>query len=371
MEVAMKKIIILLIILTMTLGCTISFSQEEVFEHKYEKAKVLEVKEKKYYELGEEFISQFVTMEILTGEYKGRVITTENGLTNNFVYNIFSEKGKELIIGIDDSSADLDVYIADYSRDKYIKWLLVLFVLVLAFVGRSKGVKTLVTLAITILLILKFMIPMMLKGYNPILLAVFTAIVITNITLYFVAGVNKKSFSAILGTMIGVIISGLIAYFIGIRANMTGLSGAEAAMLMNIPQGVVFDYRGILFAGIILGSLGAVMDVAMSIASSISELDSLDSKIESKRLFQSGMNVGRDIMGTMANTLILAYTGSSLQLMMIFMAYNTQMRKIFNLDVIATEIIRSLAGSIGLILTIPITAAITVFFIKKVKIDEI
>jgi uncharacterized membrane protein len=365
----MKKILAVLLLLILAINVSFCDENGEAVDYSYEKAKVLSVTDRNYIENGEEYLVQLVDLEIISGDYKGEKATVENGLSGNFVYKVESKPGMELIVAINDSAEDLEVIITDYSREKYIKWVLILFVAVLLLVGKSKGLKTLITLATTILLIIKFMIPFMLKGYNPIILAIVTAIIITNFTLYFVAGVNKKSFSAIIGTTFGVVISGIIAYIIGLKANMTGLSGMEAGMLMYIPQGVTFDYRGILFAGIILGSLGAVMDVAMSISSSISELYSIDDSLSAKRLFKSGMNVGRDIMGTMANTLILAYTGGSLQLMMIFMAYSTPARKIFNLDIISTEIIRSLAGSMGLILTIPITAAITVFFIKKVHID--
>lgn len=365
----MKKFFVVLLLLILAVNVSFCDDDGEAVDYSYEKAKVISVKEKSYIESGEEYLIQIVDLQVTSGEHSGEEFTVENGLSGNFIYKVESEPGMELIVAINDSDQGTEVIITDYSREKYIMWVLALFVAVLLLVGRSKGFKTLITLAVTILLILKFMVPFMLRGYNPILLAIVTAIIITNFTLYFVAGINKKSFSAIIGTTCGVVISGIIAYVIGTKANMTGLSGMEAGMLMYIPQGISFDYRGILFSGIILGSLGAVMDVAMSISSSISELYSIDGSLSGRKLFKSGMNVGRDIMGTMANTLILAYTGGSLQLMMIFMAYSTPARKIFNLDIIATEIIRSLAGSMGLILTIPITAAIAVFFIKKVHID--
>ena len=139
----------------------------------------------------------------------------------------------------------------------------------------------------------------------------------------------------------------------------------EAMMLAYIPQEVNFDFRSLLFSGIILGSLGAVMDVGMSISSAIEEIYNANSNITRKDLFTSGMNVGKDIMGTMTNTLILAYTGSSIPILLLFMAYETSMIKILNLDIIATEVIRSLAGSIGLVLTIPLTAFIASVLIKK------
>ena len=136
-------------------------------------------------------------------------------------------------------------------------------------------------------------------------------------------------------------------------------------MLLYIPQGIQFEFKDLLFAGIILGALGAVMDVSVSIASAIEEIYKANRKLSQKELFLSGMNIGKDMMGTMSNTLILAYTGSSIPLLLLFMAYETSIVKIINLDIIATEIVRSLSGSIGLILTIPITAAVSAFLAKR------
>ena len=123
------------------------------------------------------------------------------------------------------------------------------------------------------------------------------------------------------------------------------------------------DLRGLLFSGILIGALGAIMDVSISIASSIEEIHNANPTLHFSDLFFRGMNVGKDIMGTMSNTLILAYTGGSLPLIFMYMSYKTSIIKIFNLELIATEIIRALVGSIGLILAIPFTALYSSFLI--------
>ncbi len=152
---------------------------------------------------------------------------------------------------------------------------------------------------------------------------------------------------------------------------MTGMSTEEASMLLYIPQGIQFDFKALLFSGILLGALGAVMDVAMSIASSIEEVYKANKELSRGELFSAGMEVGKDVMGTMSNTLILAYTGSSIPLLLLFMAYDTPLVRMLNLDIIATEIVRSLAGSIGLILTIPLTAVVTVLLLKPEPIANV
>ena len=165
----------------------------------------------------------------------------------------------------------------------------------------------------------------------------------------------------------GVLVAGLISYLVGSQINLTGMSADEATILLYIPQEITFDFRNLLFAGIILGALGAIMGVGMSITSSIDEIYKANNQLSVKELFDSGMNVGKDIMGTMINTLILAYAGTSIPLLLVFMAYETSMTKIINMDIIATEIVRALSGSIGLILTIPITALIASILIRGAK----
>lgn len=147
-----------------------------------------------------------------------------------------------------------------------------------------------------------------------------------------------------------------MAYITGSATQLTGFSDEEMQALLFIPQQISYDYRGILFSGMIIGALGAVMDVGMSIASAIEEIKLANPGLGTLALIRAGMNVGRDIMGTMANTLILAYTGGAIPLMLVFMAYQTPLIRIINLDLIATEVVRALTGSIGLIVAVPITS---------------
>jgi uncharacterized membrane protein len=182
------------------------------------------------------------------------------------------------------------------------------------------------------------------------------AIISTTITFVLISGFTKKAAAATVGTAGGVLIAALISMIVGRAAHLTGMSSEEAQMLMYIPQNIKFNFRDLLFTGIIIGALGAVMDVAMSIASSLEEIKKSNPSISMSKLIKSGISIGRDIMGTMSNTLILAYTGASVPLLLLFMAYNMSYTKIINLDLIATEFVRALSASIGLILAIPLTA---------------
>jgi uncharacterized membrane protein len=341
------------------------YEEEMEFVNLTERGTVLEAGEVEPVE-GQFFRVQYVTVRIDSGNRKGEVVEVENSLSDHQYYDIIVEKGQKVVLMLEEyEDGSFKTYISDYYRANYLGYLLILFALLVIAIGRIKGVKALVSLAITVAAVLFVMLPLMLKGWNPILVSVITAVVVTIITMVLVAGLNHKTISAIMGTSFGVIIAGIIAFYVGNKASLSGLSAEEATMLMYIPQGIEFNFRQLLFAGIIMGSLGAAMDIGISIASSIEEIHKANPRLSRGRLFRSGMNVGKDVMGTMVNTLILAYTGTSIPMLLLFMAYETELSKVFNLDVIATEVVRSLSGSIGLILTIPITALFASYYSKE------
>ncbi|HLR34587.1 MAG TPA: YibE/F family protein [Tissierellales bacterium] len=310
--------------------------------------------------------NQKIKLEVISGEYKGKIFEIEHGISGNPSFDVIVKNGDKVIIGIEEhGEGNLKVYIMQHLRQNYILYLVILFILLLIVIGRMKGLKSIITLSLTMIAILKILLPLMLKGMNPILITILVSVGITIFTVFIVSGINNKSIATIIGTSGGVLLAGIIAYIIGNKANLTGFSSEEAVMLMYTPQGIKFDMKGILFSGIIMGALGAVMDVGMSISSSIDEVYNANKDLTREELFSAGMNVGKDVMGTMTNTLILAYTGSSIPLLLVFMAYKTSIQEIINLDVVATEIIRSLAGSIGLVLTIPLTALVASLLLKR------
>ncbi|KAB3539081.1 YibE/F family protein [Alkaliphilus pronyensis] len=351
-----KNFIIIMIITILFTGFSYSAdtTQEEMIT---ERGKVIAVDEVDTEESAEDFLeSKLVTIEVLSGKYEGQQFTIKHYLSGSYGYDLPVKAGDRVLIVVEELEDSVEVYIADYIRDTYVFGVIALFIALLVIIGKKTGVKALVTLGITITLVMKFLLPGILRGYSPILLTVITSILITLITIFIIAGISIKSFSAIIGIMGGVITAGLITFIIGSQVKLTGLSGEEATMLMYIPQNIQFDFKGLLFSGIMLGALGAVMDVGISVASAMEEIKRLSPHVKVRELIMSGMNVGKDIMGTMTNTLILAYTGSAIPLLLLFMAYETDMIKIINLDIIATEIVRAVSGTIGLILTIPITA---------------
>lgn len=236
--------------------------------------------------------------------------------------------------------------------------MVAIFIILLLLVGWSKGLKALITLLLTLGLILGVLLPGILRGFDPVILTLVLAVVVTVINTLIIGGCSRKSLASIVGTIGGLVIAGIIALNIGKAAYLTGFGTEESAMLLYLPKNIHLNIQGILFAGIIIGALGAVMDVSMSVASAIEEVKRVNPVLTMMELIRSGMNVGRDIMGIMANTLILAYTGSSVSLLLIFMAYQDSLTLIMNLDMIASEIVRALSGSIGMIMVVPLTALI-------------
>jgi uncharacterized membrane protein len=248
--------------------------------------------------------------------------------------------------------------------------LIGLFILLILIIGKGKGLRTIVTLAITVFVVIKVLIPLIINGFPPVITAVILCSGIVIICFLIISGWNLKTFAASLGTVTGILTAGALALTAGSLAHLTGLAQEETLMLMNIPNAVKFNFQGLLFAGIIIGAMGAVMDVGMSIASALNEIKQTSPEINFRQMIRSGMNVGRDVMGTMTNTLILAYTGGAINLLILFTAYKIPFSYMINGDYFASEMVRALSGSIGIVLTIPVTTLISAWLYTSKKINK-
>ena len=337
------------------------------------KANVLEIEyddtaEKRDVSLEADIRYQHLKIEILDGSHKGETMTIRHTIERIMPgYYIFKAGDKLLIRATEDNGKIETVKIQEKVRDSQVYLIVGLFVALLLIIGGIKGLKTLVSLVIAVAMIFFGYIPLIIKGVNPILASLGISIPVVIITLIIISGKNIKTFVAIIGTSLGVIISGILAFIFGNFAHLTGLADDSSISLAYIPQFRNLDYKGILFGTILIGAIGAIMDVAISIASALYEINDLDKNISKKNMIISGMNIGKDMMGSMSNTLILAYVGTTLHLIILFIVYKIRFTEIINLDSIATEIIRAMAGSIGLIITIPVTVVIGTAIYKKKK----
>lgn len=301
---------------------------------------------------------QTVTLRILGGRYRDETFTVHNYLSGQPGYDLVLSPGDTVLVSIEEGDVEGPaVFIEDFARDTYLYGLMGLFAVSLVAMGGRKGLKTLLALALTILAVFLLLLPRLLAGSPPVATTVVLCALITLATMVMVAGPNRKALAATLGTTGGLVVAGVLAMYGGTLAQLMGMSAQEAQFLYFVDD-LQLDFRGLLFSGMILGALGAIMDVAMSIASAVEEIRRANPALSPLVLFRSGMNVGRDVMGTMANTLILAYTGGALPLLLLLMVHDASLIKVLNLDLIATEVVRALAGSIGVVLCVPITAAL-------------
>jgi uncharacterized membrane protein len=314
---------------------------------------------------------QLATVEITRGRYRGQQLQLLNSLMGHPLFDLYLTQGREVILWgeVDEAGKLRQIYLQDFARDTYLYLLAGLFVLALLLVGKRKGLVTVFTLAVTVLAIFFVLLPLLKAGHSPIGVTILVASGVTLVTMAFVGGLHWKTVAAVTGTVGGVLVAGLLSLLVGGAVRLTGFSSEEAQMLLYM-EGGPLDVRGLLFAGIIIGSLGAVMDVAMSIAAAVHEVRCANPRLCFRELFRSAMNVGRDVMGTMANTLILAYVGSTLPLLLLFMGYEMPWISIINSDLVATEVVRALAGSIGLVATIPLTALMAGLLVFRISGKE-
>ena len=361
----MNKTVLVAMILMMVMACAQAttaapYASGDFPEPEVHRAVVLEVGELKpdessYFSEGAGV--QPVKVRLTGGPRAGEELQLDHYMTGNPAYDLEVAPGHRVLVGITVDGDFSDTYIMDFVRDRTLGWMTLVFFASLVLVGGIRGAKVILVLGLTGLAVYFVLIPMVLAGRSPVAATVLVGAAVTTVTMIFVVGFSGKALSAGAGTVAGVVAAGLLAWFFGSHSNLMGLHSQEAQMLLFSLDAPI-DFRGVLFAGMILGALGAIMDVSVSIASAVEEIHAANPGLGFGSLARSGLNVGRDVLGTMANTLILAYTGGALPLLLLLVANEIGGLKVLNLDLIATEIIRALSGSIGLVVSVPLTAVI-------------
>lgn len=300
--------------------------------------------------LGVANYTQKVVLLILSGEREGETVEIRHDILEGSPYAFAVKAGDKVSLAI----SGHDVHIEDFHRTGMLQWLFAAFLVLVVFFGRKKGIRSVISLIVTMALVAFYLLPGIVKGRDPVWLSLVVAVLSLGFTITMIQGFSRKSLAAILGSTLGVGAAASIAIFLGGRAKLTGFSPDLIQSLSNF--GETLDFPKVFFASVMMGTLGAVMDVAVSISASIREIRLASPGMTRIELFRSGMNVGHDIMGTMTNTLILAYTGSAMPLILVFLIGTYHPLKMLNMDAVASDVVRSLAGSIGLVLTIPLTA---------------
>ncbi len=355
----------------------------EIFDNsdeEYYRAKVLEVGETKVEEFSLDDGATTVTNKnilftalIKSGPYKGESITCVQSVDSMYAYQPRDVKAGDSVLvslpGYEIEGSDADWIFIEHNRMGTIYLMCGMFLLLILLIGRLKGLSTIISLMFTVLAIFLVYIPAILKGFNVYIMTLIVGIFIIFMSLIIINGWNKKTLCAIVGNIIGVAVSGVLAHIMSRAFGLTGIVDEDYVLLtlMDTP----IDLKAIVWGGVLIGSLGAIMDIAMSIASAMKELNDTMRDKTFVRMLKSGMNIGRDAIGTMTNTLILAYIGGALATVLLLVAYNKNILYLFNMEMIIAELLSAIVGSMGILAAVPATALFSAYVYNRKKDREI
>ena len=301
---------------------------------------------------------QELEIQILSGDHKDEIMTVTNYMSA--LFNVDVQQGDRIIVRImTDENGSYYASVFNYDRGIVLGGFLLVFFILLAALGGKKGLGALAGLLLTLGCIWFILIPCLLRGIPAIPVTIAVSAVSAAAGLIFLNGYSKKTFCAVCGCVGGVLVSGIAAAVVGILSPMNGFNMQEAENLILYGADEGLKVSGLLVCGVLISALGAVMDVALGIASSVWEMKEQNPDASVGSLFRSGMQIGKDAMGTMANTLILAFAGSSLNMLILVQTYDIPFLQLINTDSIALEVVQSVAGSIGILLTVPLVAFIS------------
>lgn len=303
---------------------------------------------------------QTIKAELLEGEKKGQIITIEND------YLTLKEGDRFFLFYTVDINGNEMYSVRDIDRRFTIAIFLALFVVVIVAFGGKQGLRSLLSLAGSFFVILYVLVPTLLKGYPPVPTSIAIASIILFLAIFLTHGFNRESLVAFIGTVSAVILTGILAYLGVTLARLSGFASDESVYLNFATRGAL-DFSGLLLGGIMIGVLGVLDDIAVTQSAVVSELYNSASHLSKKEIYTKAIRVGKEHVGALVNTLALAYTGASLPLLLLFSTSQSSLSSIINQEVFATEIIRTIVGSVGLILTVPITTLLAVYMLKGYK----
>ena len=301
---------------------------------------------------------QLLLAEVKTGQYAGETMQTYNYVSP--LYGVPLKVGDRCTLVISTyENGDVNATVYEYNRTTPVLIVLGLFLLITVLVGGRTGAKSLIGLIFTVAGVFLLLFPALMKGAPTLPTTFLLCVYVAAVSFTVLGGVEKKTVCAWLGTVAGMALALLFALLAQKLMRIDGLRSADVEPLLQLRQtGAHIGLRGLLSAGVILSSLGAVMDVAMSLSSALAEVHAADRTMNAKALFRSGMNIGRDMVGTMTNTLILAFLGSGLVLTLYLYSLGLSPHMLMSSAYLSWELVGGISSSVGVILSVPITAAI-------------
>lgn len=342
------------------------------------KARVLEIisSDVNEYQLGLNDVHEEKTVyfeaKILSGNKKGEIVEAAQQINDIYAGNHEEVKAKDKILLMSvDYFENADYLMTEFVRSDSITIFCIIFMLFLLIFGHKKGINTIISLVFTCLAIFLVFIPAVLSGHNIYLWSIITCLFIIVMTLLLINNLSKKTLCAMMSCIVGVTITALLTVIMTKIMHLTGLVDEQSYYIQLMDTENPFDLKAIIFGGIIIGAVGAIMDVAVELSASLLEVyeKARDTDKTVKSLWSSGVNIGRDMMGTMSNTLVMAYIGNSLSTILLLLSYSGSLIELFNREMIIVELLQILVGSFGLLLTIPFTSLICSFVYCKSKKD--
>lgn len=331
------------------------------------KAKVLRITEEDVREIaGQKKPFQKVEVQILEGAEQGKTFTINHGENTTLREEQKVKKGQTVVVLKTTTTQNTLYQIVDVYRLDALIPIVIFFVAIVILISRLKGLGSLIGLGISLIIITSFIVPMILNGEDPLLTSIVGSFLIMLITMYISHGFTQKTHIALMATCIVLVLTGSLAYTFVYVTSLTGFGSEDATSLQFGPTGTI-NFRGLLLGGIIIGSLGVLDDITTSLAASIQELAQTNNKLKFHELFASGLRIGSDHIASLVNTLALAYAGAALPLFL-FLVLNPSGQPlwfILNSELLVEEIVRTLAGSIGLILAVPLTAAFSAWAFQR------
>lgn len=336
----------------------------------FEKAEVTEILQDNLDSNGTRVGEQKVHVKMLTGARKGEELDVTS--SSGYLFDAACTVGMKVVVM--QSVAGETTIASVYSQDR--EWVIyifaLLYLLALCVIGGKQGIKGCLGLIFTFFCVIFVYLPLVYLRFSPFWAAVFICFLTTLVTMYLIGGPTKKTCAATLGTLAGVVLAGLSAWCFSKASGISGYNVSDIETLMTLWNTNRIQVGGLLFSGLLISCLGAVMDVAMSISSAIDEIYKQNTSLTRKELFKAGMRVGRDMMGTDSNTLILAFAGSSVSTLLLDYAYDLPYQQIINSNNIGIAIMQGLAGSFGIVLSVPLTVLIcTVLFHKNEAVSQV
>lgn len=308
---------------------------------------------------------QVARVELLEGEYKGIPMEMDYGKRQVLSNAVYLQPGDEVLVSIGKRpDGVLMVYFADFVRTNSLLWLTAIFAGTILLISRWKGLRSLISMAFSLLVIIGFIIPHILAGEDPLRVSIIGSIILLTVTLYLTYGWNLKTHAAVVSMVIVLLITGILAGLAVFFTRLTG-SGDENSLFLMQMLNTPINLRGLLLGGMIIGALGVLDDLVTTQASAVFELHHANPSFEFRELFRSAMRIGQDHVAATVNTLVLAYAGASLPMLLMFSLGRGDYGYLVNFEFVAEEIVRTLVGSLGLVTAVPLTTAIAISFVLR------